>query len=1728
MQRLSVGKALLLSILALTLPILTLLARAQGTAPQNVDRFVKIRFTPLRYNRRSHTSNTFATIRNTTIDKLLLAPMQLVVTRISRRGITLANRSGLTADGKPYVTVALSGDRLAPSASTAKLPLQFRNPKGLRFSFKTSVLAVLDTTPPTVAITSPASGALFKAQPITVTGTVNEKMSKVVVNGITATLNGSTFTAQNVPLPRDGMQTITAVATDPSGNAGQDSVTVALDTLPPTLVIDSPPANLTTTDAAIGVAGTVSDVITPNPAVTVNGVNAMVSSRSFAAAGIPLKVGTNPITVLARDQAGNVSTATITVNRVVRRAGITVGIVSGQAQSGAVTAVLPQPLVAGVVDGLGRPVANRLVSFRVTRGDGTLQPVSGGAIGREVFVRTDASGRAGVRYALGTRTGAGNNRVQVTTPGSPSFVEFCAAALSGRPDHLTSIPMSDHQTGVASRPLPDPLAVAVYDAQGNPVAGVPVDFKVAEGGGSFAGKTTIRVTTGADGMAGAVLTLGPEDGIENNAATASFTGQNGLPVTFGATGRVPGPVGQTTFRGIVLDNEDRPLENARAVIQGTNREALSDAQGRFLITNVPPGAQRLFVDGSQIHDTQGRTFPNLEFDTNVISGTENSLGMSVCLPPLTADSKSMKTITGPVTQAVVLQLPGVPEATLTLLPGTIVRNKKGPASASNPITVSLSRVNSDRVPMPPPNGSTFTLAGTVQPAGTQFDPPAALCQPNSVGLRPGAQVDIFSFDHDVGQFVSIGLATVTEDGSRVCSNAGFGIRKAGWHGATPPPPPSTDLTGDYPSGPDEDEWADEHPHEYDTAVGDSRTALDWAHANASMLGGGEHNGRADAARHAYWNLLMTQDIGSFPAASFGLAHEVTDLAQGNPYNESVMDQRNNAVGRQLARELPTNATEADSQKAVIDALNQGRLWILDDPANANRDSTLIPSNSTPSSRTQRRRRLMTALASQATEVPLGASISALGRTSIVTTRGTFTIPNVPANLGRFRVRMITRDGRAAESACISPIPRKLIAVPPLTFDNLTPIPVSLALSATRSGFNNLGQTAQLTVIAALPNRTTQNLTRDPCTTYFSSNADIATVDGNGLVSLKQLTASPATVIITAMYEGVVGTFSFLVSAGPVGTDLDGDGMPNAWESQNGFDPTNASDASQDADGDGLTNLQEYQKGTDPRDPDTDRDGIPDGQDPDPLKAETVPPTCRITKPADGATFVADEPILVQAAATDNGVIVQADFSVNGQVRSSDTAPPYEALVRLTAGSYTLGATAYDVAGNAGAAAPVNITVVPDPGTTVIGRVVDLQKNALSGASVSVTGETTTTDVEGRFSISNVPTADPTLVVAATYILPDGTLLAGPSAPTHPVRGGTTDVGDIVVAPAWTKFRGNNRNTGRGGGNVGTGQEIWSFQTGDVVRATPTIAPDGTIYIGSTDHKLYAIEGATGEEKWEFETGDWVKSSATLDSDGTLYFGSFDKKVYALDGATGAKKWEFTTGDAILSSAAIGKNGILYIGSYDHKLYALDAATGAKRWEFTTGDIVDSSPAVGADGTVFTGSEDGKVYALNGATGVKKWEFQTGAQIIDSSPALGPDGTVYIGSQDGKVYALDGVTGVKKWEFMTGLGIASSPALGNDGTVYVGSEDGQIYALNGTAGTMKWAFNTTANVTSSPAVGADGTVYVASDSGQIYALDGATGAKRWEFQIGTSRGSPGIGANGTVYIGSDDKKVYAIH
>ena len=72
-----------------------------------------------------------------------------------------------------------------------------------------------------------------------------------------------------------------------------------------------------------------------------------------------------------------------------------------------------------------------------------------------------------------------------------------------------------------------------------------------------------------------------------------------------------------------------------------------------------------------------------------------------------------------------------------------------------------------------------------------------------------------------------------------------------------------------------------------------------------------------------------------------------------------------------------------------------------------------------------------------------------------------------------------------------------------------------------------------------------------------------------------------------------------------------------------------------------------------------------------------------------------------------------------------------------------------------------------------------------------------------------------------------------------------------------------------------GTPIWEFRTRGEVRSSPAIGSDGTVYVGSADNKLYAINGKSGAKLWEFETRGYVYSSPAIGSDGTVYVGSGD-------------------------------------------------------------------------------------------------------------------------------------------------------------------------------------------------------------------------------------------------------------
>ena len=142
--------------------------------------------------------------------------------------------------------------------------------------------------------------------------------------------------------------------------------------------------------------------------------------------------------------------------------------------------------------------------------------------------------------------------------------------------------------------------------------------------------------------------------------------------------------------------------------------------------------------------------------------------------------------------------------------------------------------------------------------------------------------------------------------------------------------------------------------------------------------------------------------------------------------------------------------------------------------------------------------------------------------------------------------------------------------------------------------------------------------------------------------------------------------------------------------------------------------------------------------------------------------------------------------------------------------------------------------------------------------------------------------------------------------------------------AWPKFLGSAQNTSQGLGQGATKTVKWTFSAQAPVYTSPSVGPDGTLYVGSDDYNVYALDPGTGAVKWTFATQSYVESSPAVGSDGTVYVGSSDNSIYAINGKTGALIWSYATAGFIDASPTIGQGGTVYVGSTDSNLSALKA------------------------------------------------------------------------------------------------------------------------------------------------------------------------------------------------------------
>ena len=176
----------------------------------------------------------------------------------------------------------------------------------------------------------------------------------------------------------------------------------------------------------------------------------------------------------------------------------------------------------------------------------------------------------------------------------------------------------------------------------------------------------------------------------------------------------------------------------------------------------------------------------------------------------------------------------------------------------------------------------------------------------------------------------------------------------------------------------------------------------------------------------------------------------------------------------------------------------------------------------------------------------------------------------------------------------------------------------------------------------------------------------------------------------------------------------------------------------------------------------------------------IAPTVSITQPPSNTQVVEGTALSLRATASDDVAVASVTFLLNNVAAFVDTSEPYEVSVTApTPGPLVITARAVDLGGNTTTSAPVNVTVIPDPGTTGHGLVRDANGQPVQGATVTIRNLTTTTAADGSFSLPGLPTVQGPLVATATIVL-NGVSLSGSSGAVAPVPSGTTEFGVIEV------------------------------------------------------------------------------------------------------------------------------------------------------------------------------------------------------------------------------------------------------------------------------------------------------------------------------------------------------------
>jgi outer membrane protein assembly factor BamB len=281
---------------------------------------------------------------------------------------------------------------------------------------------------------------------------------------------------------------------------------------------------------------------------------------------------------------------------------------------------------------------------------------------------------------------------------------------------------------------------------------------------------------------------------------------------------------------------------------------------------------------------------------------------------------------------------------------------------------------------------------------------------------------------------------------------------------------------------------------------------------------------------------------------------------------------------------------------------------------------------------------------------------------------------------------------------------------------------------------------------------------------------------------------------------------------------------------------------------------------------------------------------------------------------------------------------------------------------------------------------------------------------------------------------------------------------------------------------------WDIDVGDGVqdyfsRLAPAVAY-GKVFAASRDGIVVAIDQETGKKIWEQDFANyenysfkkamlWYSNRAVSAkiSGGlsvayqSVYFGTEDGYVYALEEATGKLKWKVGVKGEVISAPAIDA-GVVLVNTTSGHLIALNPENGEQKW-VTESDVPPltlrgvSAPAADSGGALI-GTPSGKLKVSILETGMVAWETQIASPSgatelerivdIDVKPLVF-GGNVFVVSYNGTLSAVELRTGQVIWTREYG----SYRNISIDGNrLFVVDNSSNIFAIDRRSGVELWS------------------------------------------------------------------------